>query len=136
MPMRDAQTWSWHIGAEARWPPFTNDIFQMRFLNENYYILIQISLKTVPKGGVDYKQALVKFWFRWWLDAEQWQAISQYCPKLLRHICITRPQCSLPHSLSADYIAAYRHLLLFFIKITCLVAMQAAATIALLDIFP
>ena len=34
--------------------------FQMYFLNENECILIQISLKFVPKGSIDNKSALIQ----------------------------------------------------------------------------
>ena len=36
---------------------FSDDIFKCIFLNENCYILIQISLKYVPKAPVDNKPA-------------------------------------------------------------------------------
>ena len=36
-----------------------DDIFKRIFLNENIRILIQISLKFVPKGSIDNKPALV-----------------------------------------------------------------------------
>ena len=37
-----------------------DDIFKHIFLNENVRILIQISLKCVPKGPIDNKPALVQ----------------------------------------------------------------------------
>ena len=39
---------------------FADIIFRSIFFNENYCILIQISLKFVPKGSVDYMSALVE----------------------------------------------------------------------------
>ena len=39
---------------------FPDDIFNCIFLNENVWISIEISLKFVPKGSVDYKSALVQ----------------------------------------------------------------------------
>ena len=47
-------------------PPWTNDrhfaddIFRCIFVNEKFCILIQISVKFVPKGQIDYKSALVQ----------------------------------------------------------------------------
>ena len=38
---------------------FADDIFKRIFLNENGWILIEVSLKFVPKGPIDNKQALV-----------------------------------------------------------------------------
>ena len=44
-----------------------NDIFKSIFLNENYRIPIQISLKFVPRSAIDNKPALVEVmvWRRW-----------------------------------------------------------------------
>ena len=38
---------------------FADDIFRRIFMNEQFYILIQISLKFVPKGPIDNNPALV-----------------------------------------------------------------------------
>ena len=38
---------------------FADDIFRCNFVNEKFYILIQISLKFVPKGPIDNNPALV-----------------------------------------------------------------------------
>ena len=38
---------------------FADDIFRCIFLNENFYILIKISMKFVPKGPIDNSPALV-----------------------------------------------------------------------------
>ena len=38
---------------------FTDDFFRCIFENENFSILIEISLKSVPKGPIDNNQALV-----------------------------------------------------------------------------
>ena len=40
---------------------FTDNIFKCIFVNENSFILIQISLKFVPKGLIDNKSTLVQF---------------------------------------------------------------------------
>ena len=39
---------------------FADDIFRCIFVNEKFCIAIQISLKFVPKGQIDYKSALVQ----------------------------------------------------------------------------
>ena len=39
---------------------FADDIFECIFMNEKFFILIQISLKFVPKGPNDNKSALVQ----------------------------------------------------------------------------
>ena len=39
---------------------FVENIFKHIFINENFCILIQISLKLVPKGPIDNKTALVQ----------------------------------------------------------------------------
>ena len=36
----------------TKWPPFRRQDFRCIFVNENFYILIQISLKFVPKGPI------------------------------------------------------------------------------------
>ena len=38
---------------------FAEDIFRCIFVNENFYILIKVSLKFVPKGPIDKNPALV-----------------------------------------------------------------------------
>ena len=57
-------------------------------MNETICILIQISLKFVPKDTIDNKAALVQAW----LGAEQATGnyLSQYLPSSLTHICSTR----------------------------------------------
>ena len=69
---------------------FPNDIFKCIFVNENVLILIEISLKFVPKVQINDIQALVQ--------------IMAGCPlgdmplsgpvtvSSLMHICVTRPQ--------------------------------------------
>ena len=65
---------------------FADDIF----VNENNCILIEISLKCVPRDSIIHMPALVRIivWHR--------QATSHYLkqrwPSLLTHICVTRPQ--------------------------------------------
>ena len=38
----------------------TDVIFKYKILNDNFHILIRISLKFVPKGPIDYKPALIQ----------------------------------------------------------------------------
>ena len=47
------------ISPWTRWPPFADDIFKCIFMTESFCVLIQISLKFVPKGPIDSKSALV-----------------------------------------------------------------------------
>ena len=44
-----------HTKAEIKWPPFPDNIFKCIFLNENIWILIEFSLKFVPKGPINNK---------------------------------------------------------------------------------
>ena len=46
------------IEAETKWTPFRN-IFKCIFLNENGWILLEISIKFVPKGPINNILALV-----------------------------------------------------------------------------
>ena len=39
---------------------FADDIFRCIFVNEKFCLLIQIPLKFVPKGQIDYKSVLVR----------------------------------------------------------------------------
>ena len=39
---------------------FAYDIFQKQFFNENFCILIKISLKIIPKGSIDNMSELVQ----------------------------------------------------------------------------
>ena len=45
---------------------FADNIFRCIFVNENFCILIKISLKFVPKGPID----KTPHWFRYWLGTE------------------------------------------------------------------
>ena len=48
-----------HLPLDKMAAILVDDIFKCIFLNENDRILIQISLKFVPKGSIDNKSALV-----------------------------------------------------------------------------
>ena len=49
-----------HIEAKTKWPPFLRRYFKYIFLNENIWILIDISLKFIPKGRINNIPALVQ----------------------------------------------------------------------------
>ena len=49
---------------------FTDNIFKCIFLNEKFCILIQTSLKFVPKGPIDNKWALVQV-MDWWRTGDK-----------------------------------------------------------------
>ena len=51
---KESQLHSEYIEAETKWPIyFADGIFKCIFLNENCFILIQISLKFVPEGPIN-----------------------------------------------------------------------------------
>ena len=57
--------WAKHIETKTKWLPFCR-LLRFIFMNENDCILIQISLKFVPLGPTNTKQALVRImtWHR------------------------------------------------------------------------
>ena len=61
-----------------------------RSLNENVWILINISLNFVPYGPVDYKSALVQIMA--WCRAGDKPLSEPMMVRSRMHICITRPQ--------------------------------------------
>ena len=68
---------------------FANNVLKCILLNENVWILLNISLKFVPNNQINNIPALVHIW----LGANQ--AISNYEPMMVslpRHICFTQPQ--------------------------------------------
>ena len=52
--------WNSLLSPWTKWQPFTDDIFKCIFMNNKYCILIQTSLKFVPKGLIDNKAVLVQ----------------------------------------------------------------------------
>ena len=62
---------------------FADDIFKCIFLNENEWILINISLKFVPKDQIKNTPALVQIM--------AWHRPEPMMVSLLTHMCITRP---------------------------------------------
>ena len=69
---------------------FADDIFKGIFLSENVWILINISLKFVPKGPIDHIPALVQI-MAWRRPADK-PLSEPMVIVLLTHICVTRPQ--------------------------------------------
>ena len=67
---------------------FADDIFRCVFVNEKFYILIEISLKFVPKGPINNIPALVQIMaWRWIGDKPLFEPML---PDSLTHICGTR----------------------------------------------
>ena len=69
---------------------FPDDIFKCIFLNESKRILIEISLKFVPKGPIDNIPALVQIMA--WRRPGHKPLSEPMLVCLLTHICVTRPQ--------------------------------------------
>ena len=69
---------------------FTDDTFKSIFLNENARILIEISLKFVPKGPINNNPALVQIMA--WRHPGDKPLSEPMMVSVPTHICITRPQ--------------------------------------------
>ena len=67
-----------------------DDIFKWIFLNENVIISIEISLKFVPKGGINNIPALVQIMA--WRRPGDKPLSGPMMVRLPTHICVTRPQ--------------------------------------------
>ena len=72
---------------------FTVDIFQFTFLNEDIWILINISLKFVSKGQINNIPALVQIMV--WCWPRDKPLSEPMVVSFLMHICITQPQWGL-----------------------------------------
>ena len=99
---------------------FADDIFKCIFLNEIVWILLQISLKFVPKVRINSNPALV------WIMAWRWSGNKPLSEpvvvSLLTHICVTRPQW-VKTLWPCDTIWWHRSgLTLAQVKVCCLVA--------------
>ena len=70
---------------------FPHDIFKCIFLNENVWILINISLKFVPKGPINNIPALVQI-MAWRRPGDKPLSEPMLLVRLLTDICVTRPQ--------------------------------------------
>ena len=69
---------------------FADDIFKCIFLNENVWIIINISLKCVPKGPMDNIPSLVQIMV--WRRPGAKPLSESMMVSLVTHICVTRPQ--------------------------------------------
>ena len=69
---------------------FADDTFKRIFLNENVEILIDISLKFVPKGPINNNLALVQL-MAWHRSGDK-PLSEPMMVSLLTHICVTRPE--------------------------------------------
>ena len=69
---------------------FADDTFKRIFVNENVKILIEISLKFVPKGPINNIPALVQIMA--WRRPGDKPLSERMMVSLLTHICVTRPQ--------------------------------------------
>ena len=76
---------------------FSENIFKLIFLFENYWILIQILLNHISPHV---QWTKIHHWFRNWLGADQAKSyyLNQWWPTLLTHICVTRHQGHNPWS--------------------------------------
>ena len=69
---------------------FPDDIFKWIFLNENVWILINISLKFVPRGPINNIPALVQVMA--WRRPGDKPLSEPMMARLPTHICVTQPQ--------------------------------------------
>ena len=69
---------------------FADDIFKRIFFNENIWILIQISMKSVPKDPINNIPALVQIMA--WRRPGDKPLSGPMMVRLPTHICVTRPQ--------------------------------------------
>ena len=69
---------------------FADDIFKCIFFNENAWILIQISLKFVPKGPINNIPASVQIMA--WRRPGDKRLSEPMMARLPTHICVTQPQ--------------------------------------------
>ena len=69
---------------------FPDDIFRWIFLNENVWISIEISLKFVPRGPINYIPTLVQVMA--WRRPGDKPLSEPMMVRLPTHICVTRPQ--------------------------------------------
>ena len=70
---------------------FADDTFIRIFLNENVRIMIEISLKFVPKGLINNIPALVQI-MAWRRSGDKPLSEPMRLVSLLTHICVARPQ--------------------------------------------
>ena len=94
---------------------FADDSFKCIFMNENMFISINISLKFIPKGLINYIPALVQTMA--WRRPGGKPLFEPMMIISLTHICVTRPQWVKlsENNLSSDYWPAHRAGLLWSI---------------------
>ena len=86
---------TWPYKSVNTWRPRQNDrhlpdIFKYIFLNENIWILIKISLKSVPEGPIYNIPASVQIMA--WRRPGDKQLSEPMVVRLPTHMCVTRPQ--------------------------------------------
>ena len=82
-----------HSG-ETKWTPFRDDLSKCIFWNENVWILINISLKFVPKGEINIIPALVQIMY--WCRSGDKPLSDPMMFSLLTHLCV------IPHEWDND----------------------------------
>ena len=84
--------WLWVITLRPRQNGrrFADGTFKRIFVNENVRILIEISLKFVPKGPISNNPTLVQIMA--WRRPGDKPLSEPMMVSLLTHICVTRPQ--------------------------------------------
>ena len=90
---------------------FADDIFHCIFSNENVLILINISLKFVPKGQINNIPSLVQIMA--WRRPGDKPLSEPMMVSLLTHVCVTRPQwvksSEESHDESTKYYLSFHH---------------------------
>ena len=81
------------LGPRQNGRHFADDTFKCIFLNENVCILIEISLKCVPKGPINNMSALVQIMAWRWPGGKSLSEPTM--DRLLTHVCVTRLQWGL-----------------------------------------
>ena len=91
---------------------FTDDTFKCIFLNENVRISIKISLEAVPKGPITNIPALIQIMAWHWPGNKPFS--EPMMPKLLTHICVTRPQWVKENAIFCNISCYAGHLIVGF----------------------
>ena len=73
--------------AETKEQPFWRRHFQTHFLNEYFNMLMQISLKVVPKGSVNNMPSFIEQWFE--TDQVTSHYLNQGWLGSMAHTCVT-----------------------------------------------
>ena len=79
-----------HIEAETERLIFSRRHFQIYFLNDNVWIYINISLKSIPNGPINNIPSLVQIMA--WSRSDGWPLFEPLMVWLSMHIYVTRPQ--------------------------------------------